>query len=312
MEIPGIEAVPEDQRDEAHARLADLGPEFEYVYDFGDDWSHRVEMLGPGDAVPGCVDGRGACPPEDCGGPGGYAELLDVLADPAHPDHERLRTWAGNRPREFDRAATDHRVRQVVGEVPESVRILLAIVADGVRLTPGGRLPRAVVREMHQHRPQWYPLGRPASIEEDLLPLAMLHDLLRRVGLLRLRRGVLAPIRAADDELEVVRRLRTAFAPHTFATQLTELTIGVLAARGPLSPPKLATHVHELVGGGWQRDGQPITDRDVLDVLRYEAPVMAALDLIDRTDRSAWALGPSAKSLLPRANMLAEVWADDG
>ena len=64
--------------------LADLGAEFEYLYDFGDGWTHDVEVLGPGGSAPGCVDGHGACPPEDCGGPGGYAELLDVLADPAH------------------------------------------------------------------------------------------------------------------------------------------------------------------------------------------------------------------------------------
>ncbi len=150
--------------------------------------------------------------PEDCGGPGGYAELLATLADPADPEHERMRTWVGNRLRPFDRAAVDQRVRQVVGAVPESVRLLLGFVADGVKLTPGGRLPRRIVRQMQQHRPQWYPLGRPASIEEDLWPLSELHDLLRRVGLLRLRHGVLSPTRAAGDDLAAgraqVRRAR--------------------------------------------------------------------------------------------------------
>jgi hypothetical protein len=311
MELPGLEVWPEDQRDETGAGLADLGTRFEYHYDFGDGWTHDVEVLGSGGPAPGCIDGHGACPPEDCGGPGGYAELLDALADPADPEHERMRTWVGNRLRPFDRAATDQRVHRVVGEVPESVRLLLDLVADGVKLTPGGRLPRTVVRAMQQDRPDWYPLGRPASIEEDLWPLLVLHDLLRRVGLLRLRHGVLSPTRAAGDDLAVVRRLRSAFEPDTFATEITELTIGVLAAHGPLSPAQLATRVHPLLGHGWRRAGQPITEDDVRSALMQESAVMTALDLIDRADRDGWIVGLSARSLLPRASMLAEIWGND-
>ena len=89
---------------------------------------------------------------------------------------------------DFDQDETDRYVRQAVGEVPASVRMLLDLTAGGVKLTPGGRLPRALVRQVQEQRPQWYPLDRPASIEEDLLPLAVLHDLMRSVGLLRLAR----------------------------------------------------------------------------------------------------------------------------
>ena len=35
------------------------------------------------------------CPPEDCGGPGGYEELLGVLADPEHDEHDHLLVWTG-------------------------------------------------------------------------------------------------------------------------------------------------------------------------------------------------------------------------
>jgi len=310
MDIPGGDVWPEDQRDEEGALLADLGAGFEYLYDFGDGWTHDVEVLGPGGPAPGCVDGHGACPPEDCGGPGGYAELLDVLADPAHPEHEHMRGWVGNRLRPFDRAATDQRVHQVVGEVPESVRLLLDLAANGIRLTPGGRLPRTVVRSMQQHRPHWYRLGRPAAIEDDLPPLCALHDLLRQVGLLRLRHGVLTPTRAAGDDLAVVRRLRSAFDPDTFATEITELTISVLAAHGPLSLIQLATRVHQLLGRGWQRDGQPLTERDVQFAIAQQSPIMRGLDLIDDTDRRAWTVGASARSLLPRAGMLAGILTD--
>lgn len=310
-ELPGQDVWPEDQRDETGALLVDLGAKFEYLYDFGDGWTHEVEVLGPRDSTPGCVDGHGACPPEDCGGPGGYAELLDTLADPTRPDYERMRSWVGNRLRSFDRAATDHRVRRVVGEVPESVRLLFGLVADGVKLTPGGRLPRTVVRAMQEHRPHWHPLGSPAATEDDLQPLVTLHHLLRRVGLLRLRHGVLTPTRAASDELAVVRRIRADFQPNTFATEITELTIGVLAAHGPLPLAELAARVHELLGWRWQRDGQPLDESDVQHGIAQLANSMEGLDLIDNSDWVAWTAGPSAQSLLPRASMLAEIWTTD-
>jgi hypothetical protein len=56
-----------------------------YTYDFGDDWEHTVEIektqpAVDGEAYPRCVAGKGACPPEDCGGPWGYQHLLEVLA----------------------------------------------------------------------------------------------------------------------------------------------------------------------------------------------------------------------------------------
>lgn len=44
---------------------------------------------------PTCLAGAGACPPEDCGGPGGYAQLRQVLADPDNPDHEDMLGWLG-------------------------------------------------------------------------------------------------------------------------------------------------------------------------------------------------------------------------
>ena len=74
---------------------------FRYWYDFGDDWWHEIAIekrLPPDDAVSLALllDGERACPPEDCGGPWGYAELLQTLADPAHPEHEGMREWVGD------------------------------------------------------------------------------------------------------------------------------------------------------------------------------------------------------------------------
>jgi hypothetical protein len=63
-----------------------------------------------------------------------------VLADPTHDDHEHMRSWVGEWP-EFDQAATDRVVRDMVGQVPPSVALLLGLIGDRVKLTPGGRLP---------------------------------------------------------------------------------------------------------------------------------------------------------------------------
>ena len=46
---------------------------------------------------PFCTEWEGACPPEDCGGAPGYGYLLEVLNDPANPDHKEMRKWLGLR-----------------------------------------------------------------------------------------------------------------------------------------------------------------------------------------------------------------------
>ncbi len=69
-----------------------------YQYDFGDSWEHEIRLekvLAPDPDLrhPVCVKARRACPPEDCGGPWGYADLLEALADPEHPEHEAYLEW---------------------------------------------------------------------------------------------------------------------------------------------------------------------------------------------------------------------------
>jgi pRiA4b ORF-3-like protein len=69
-----------------------------YVYDFGDGWEHDVVLekrLPAQDAgpYPVCTAGERRCPPEDCGGAWGYAELLEAIRDPAHERHVELTEW---------------------------------------------------------------------------------------------------------------------------------------------------------------------------------------------------------------------------
>jgi hypothetical protein len=75
-------------------------PSARYVYDFGDDWNHEIlfEDRQPADSeklYPVCLDGQGACPPEDCGGPHGYAEFLRAIKKPGSPRGGELLEWVG-------------------------------------------------------------------------------------------------------------------------------------------------------------------------------------------------------------------------
>lgn len=109
-------------RDERRARLADVlpgaGAKMRWDYDFGDGWEHDVVVEAildrdPKVRYPTCIAGRRACPPEDCGGPYGYADMLDALRDSRHPSHEEFRDWVppGFKPSAFDLAGTDSLLR---------------------------------------------------------------------------------------------------------------------------------------------------------------------------------------------------------
>ncbi|MEC4014916.1 plasmid pRiA4b ORF-3 family protein [Streptomyces sp. H27-D2] len=92
-------------RDERTATLAALlkpGDRCVYTYDFGDSWEHRITVEQPltaeaGLSYPHCVDGTGACPPEDCGGAPGYGDLKQILTDSEHEEHDTMLAWLGLR-----------------------------------------------------------------------------------------------------------------------------------------------------------------------------------------------------------------------
>jgi hypothetical protein len=115
-----------DVRSERTARLAQVAPavkaKLRYEYDFGDSWEHEVvveKILTPDPSAryPRCVAGKRACPPEDCGGVWGYANLLEAINDPTQPEHEELLEWVGGSfdPEAFDleevNARLQHRAR---------------------------------------------------------------------------------------------------------------------------------------------------------------------------------------------------------
>lgn len=90
---------------ERQCKLADLvtgeGTKIDYTYDFGDSWDHEILVeraltAAAGQRYPTCLVREGACPPEDCGGTGGYERLREIL-DPAG----------------FDLATTDEGLRRI-------------------------------------------------------------------------------------------------------------------------------------------------------------------------------------------------------
>jgi hypothetical protein len=86
-----------------------LGDTIVYEYDVGDGWKYDLLLKGmflsaPTINYPVCVAGERACPPEDSGGVGGYADLVRKLASPTHPEYDELLEWVGG---SFDPDAFD-------------------------------------------------------------------------------------------------------------------------------------------------------------------------------------------------------------
>ncbi len=112
--------------DARKARLIDAledTKKLRYLYDFGDGWEHtiKVERLidpEPGVLYPRLIEVTGRCPPEDVGGPWGYAELLDAIHDPKHERHAELKEWIAD---DFDPNAVDaQRLTEEVAELAKS------------------------------------------------------------------------------------------------------------------------------------------------------------------------------------------------
>jgi hypothetical protein len=104
----------------------------EYIYDFGDSWEHRLTVMDiragePGISYPRYVAGKWNGPPEDCGGIPGFYQMLDVIADPSHPDHAETK----GRSDDFDPKVVDE----------ASIKSALAHIANR-RNTGGNRSKR--------------------------------------------------------------------------------------------------------------------------------------------------------------------------
>jgi len=93
-----------------------------YEYDFGDGWKHQIvlEKILPkyeDNQLPVCLKGKMNCPPEDCGGVWGYAEMLEILKDPEHEEYESYIEWLGDKfdPGYFEKDEVNQLLRGTTG-----------------------------------------------------------------------------------------------------------------------------------------------------------------------------------------------------
>lgn len=97
------DSMPDDVLDDRDVRVSTYLSQLRatqgmlYWYDFGDSWrhwvTHEATLQSDGGLYPRCVAGRWACPPEDCGGDGGYFEMLEVISNPKDEDYKERREW---------------------------------------------------------------------------------------------------------------------------------------------------------------------------------------------------------------------------
>ncbi|MFC4138507.1 MULTISPECIES: plasmid pRiA4b ORF-3 family protein [unclassified Microbacterium] len=149
-----------------------------YLYDFGDDWVIRIDVRGRRESDPMLApivlqDGARRGPFEDSGGLDGYAEKLEIAADPQHPEHAEIADWmratvgpwAGTAPGVFDLVGLQSELNlrfaaQQSGYAPDD---LSGIVKADAHRGPGdvqpdsplttfvGQLPPPVRSELRQH-----------------------------------------------------------------------------------------------------------------------------------------------------------------
>ncbi len=264
--------------------LAAPGDVLSYLYDYGDDWHHRlvVEQVGPAVYDVRLLAGHGAAPPEDSGGvwdwdagvapPWDLAEAQAALAiwsatRSMPPELRTLQQHLYGTPHEaallelLDAAALDQPM-VVDDDVAETAtaryRWLLHRVGAGVKLTAAGWLPPALVTEaMDALWPEERWIGK--RNREDLTePVRRLRASAQRTGLLRVSRGQLLVTktgRALRDDphglfLHLAERL-PGRPRDAFARTATPLVLVAVAGGGSHREP-----VAELLtAGGWVTSG---------------------------------------------------------
>lgn len=91
----------EGEEDEADTTIGEAmqhdGPLW-YVYDQGDNWLHRIDLIErdvatADEPLAQLISGERRAPFEDSGGRTGYDEIAEVLADPSHPEYRSTKAW---------------------------------------------------------------------------------------------------------------------------------------------------------------------------------------------------------------------------
>ena len=238
---PAVLAGPDFETEEAEAAavsgvvLSDLldakqpgRSRIEYEYDFGDCWTHEVELLGAVDLAAGelvCMEGASRGPVEDSGGAAGYTRLVQILADRNHAEYADADSWVfqltGQIGPQFDASAFDvHNVNRKLRNlslqwwpqpltdedrdaVLRPVRWLLEQASpDGVELTKDGYLkPAMVLRALEELGWSNLVVGK-ANREAHAVPVMELREHVIKWRLLRKLKGRLVLTPAGRRALE--------------------------------------------------------------------------------------------------------------
>lgn len=184
---------------------------FEYEYDFGDSWTHEIDVVGPAELhgmTARCTDGAMRGPIEDSGGVFGYANVVRVVGDQRHPEHREAVDWlelvtqeraSAFDPTTFDLHAVNEDLRRLSrrlwpSEVTEADRVtalapilwfLSEAEPDGLPLTSAGYLKPAFVKHAMtalNWDDGWVSTGR---VEVSTAPIRNLREQLQEWKLLR-------------------------------------------------------------------------------------------------------------------------------
>ena len=97
-DYPGIQV-----QNSADVMLKDVFPSRKrivYEYDSGDGWIHMIKLCRViqdcREPYPRCILAEGDVPMEDCGGPDGFAQIMEVLRDKEHPEYKEIAGWVRN------------------------------------------------------------------------------------------------------------------------------------------------------------------------------------------------------------------------
>ena len=184
------------------------GPLF-YEYDFGDGWTHQIELIerGPMDAAEPAVTvvrGERRAPFEDSGGVHGYAEIVKAIGDPTHPEHKRFTEWVtgtigpwrSSDPEHFDAAAVQRALDRRFGAGDSRI---LPASALGTLLD---RLPSLAAAELvgHLDAAGMLEVPRPTveQMAEVIAPFQWLIDAVGADGLALTQAGWMPPAVVLD------------------------------------------------------------------------------------------------------------------
>ncbi|MCI8540064.1 MAG: plasmid pRiA4b ORF-3 family protein [Erysipelotrichaceae bacterium] len=103
-----------------------VGEIWEYIYDMGDWWTHRITVEREAQyseeqekTCPLLLDWEQEPLAEDTGGCEGYYEKQRILADPKHPDHDFIKAWLAQQQEPFEEESIRDRLVEISDETEE-------------------------------------------------------------------------------------------------------------------------------------------------------------------------------------------------